>query len=67
MHQGRRNLLKVGGGGGDQALRGTFPIKKGISKFFPGNVGDGGRGSSQKKFSDIPKKFAGYITFFPKI
>jgi hypothetical protein len=26
-HQGRRKLLKVGGG---QALRGTFPIKKGI-------------------------------------
>jgi hypothetical protein len=63
MHQGRRNLLKVGG---SQALRGTFPLKKGISKIFPGNVDDGGTGSSQKNFPDIPKKFAGYITFFPK-
>jgi hypothetical protein len=61
-HQGRRKLLKVGGG---QALRGTFPIKKGIEKFFPGNVGDGGGGVHLKKFCGHTKKiFRIYHIFF---
>ena len=57
------NPLKVGGPG----FEGRFPNKKGHLKTFPGNVGDGeGGGSSQKHFPDIPNKFSGYITFFPK-